>query len=146
MNWVVIMVCRRDGFSGRRGWYRIGSSKCPDELIWHCLRVDDVNGYLQANILALKERRIRGLSTRRRLAYLPIPIPNLTSTLHLISKRLSVTLDWPPSSLSSPSSMPPRTPLACFGTSKTKFATPSAPGGMMYSGPLNGTVVNVSES
>ncbi len=88
----------------------------------------------------------KSLSTVRRVTYLPIPIPNLTSTLHLISKRLSVTLDWPPSSPSSPSSMPPRTPLACLGTSKTKLATPSAPGGMRYSGPLNGTVVKVSES
>ena len=32
-----------------------------------------------------------------------------------------------------------------LGTSNTRLATPSAPGGMIYSGPRNGTVVSVSD-
>ena len=66
----------------------------------------------------------------------------LISTEHRTSNNDSVIRGG---SVSSPSNVPPFTPRASLGTSKTKLATPSAPGGIMYSAPRNGTTVSVSD-
>ena len=89
--------------------------------------------------------KVRWINEGGKATNLPMPIVSLTSTLHLISKRDSLCRGPVPPSASSPSKVPPLTPLALFGTSNTRLATPSAPGGIMYSGPRNGTVVSVSE-
>ncbi len=73
-------------------------------------------------------------------AYLPMPIASLTPSMQRTSKRDPA--DLPPS----PCLCPPFTPRACLGTSTTRFATPSTPGGMMYSGPRKETMVTVSDS
>ncbi|KAJ3719463.1 hypothetical protein C8R42DRAFT_121682 [Lentinula raphanica] len=72
----------------------------------------------------------------------------LTAMVQLISNKPWVVLGllpcFPNASLSSPRSVPPLTPFVRLGTSKTRLATPSTPGGIVYSGPRNGIVVTVS--
>ena len=73
-------------------------------------------------------------------SHLPIPIASLRPIMQRTSNKLSVER------LPSPCRRPPLTPRACFGMSTTRFATPSTPGWMMYSGPRNDTEVSVSDS
>ena len=103
--------------------------------------------------LLYNEKKIISHRTElRRNTNLLNPIPILTPTVQRISNNDSVTLPWSPSfplspsSPSPPSSGPPLTLRASFGTSNTKLATPSPPGAMTYSGPLNDVVLNVSET
>jgi hypothetical protein len=104
------------------------------------------------SLLYNANKKISHITEQQRNTNLPNPIPILTPTVHRNSNKDCVILPWSssfplaPSSPSPPSSGPPLTPRASFGTSNTKLATPSPPGAMIYSGPLNDTVLSVSET
>src|SRR5690349_11516521 len=76
---------------------------------------------------------------------LPKPMVILTPNIHRTSNKARSLRRFPRSSCP-PSLIPPLTPRAWGGTWKTRWATPSPPGRIMYSGELKEMAARESES